>query len=400
MSYFENLSVNFQKDGTSDVLGRLKVAEAQSLFDTKTLFDKRDIFFTESLVSGGTSTFIANNSCVDLSVTTTSGSTAIRQTREYFNYQAGKSMHVSISFVLGAKKTNVIKRVGIFDASNGFFLEQDGTNLKIVRRTLTSGAIVDNPINQSSWNIDRLDGTGKSGYTLDETKIQLMAIEYTWQGAGFARFGFYFNNELVVCHEQVFSNVLTTVSITTPCLPVRFEITNSATSASATTFRCICISVTSEGGYNARGISYSIANTSSITIANNASVDLLAIRLKAANNRVPVILKNIGILSTGTTPLRFLCYFNANIVGGTWVSAGTYSAVEYNESITSFTGGELTKSGFVSAQSRQQESLIDSSFKLVSDFAGVSGTFLIVGSAQGGLGNGSARASMDWLEEW
>lgn len=398
MSYFENLSVNFQKDGTSDVLGRLKIAEAQSLFDTKTLFDKRDIFFTESLVSGGTSTFIANNSCVDLSVTTTSGSTAIRQTREYFNYQAGKSMHVSISFVLGAKKTNVIKRVGIFDASNGFFLEQDGTNLKIVRRTLTSGTIVDNPINQSSWNVDKLDGTGKSGYILDETKIQFMLIEHSWNGV--VRFGFYFNNEFIVCHELTFSNVLTTVSITTPCLPVRFEITNSATSASATTFRCICISVTSEGGYNARGISYSIANTSNITIANNTSVDLLAIRLKAANNRVPVILKNIGILSTGTSPIQFLCYFNANIVGGTWVSAGTYSAVEYNETVTSFTAGELIKSGFVSAQSRQQESLIDSSFKLVSDFAGASGTFLIVGSAQGGLGNGGARASMDWLEEW
>lgn len=398
MSYFENLSVNFQKDGTSDVLGRLKIAEAQSLFDTKTLFDKRDIFFTESLVSGGTSTFIANNSCVDLSVTTTSGSTAIRQTREYFNYQAGKSMHVSISFVLGAKKTNVIKRVGIFDASNGFFLEQDGTNLKIVRRTLTSGTIVDNPINQSSWNVDKLDGTGKSGYILDETKIQFMLIEHSWNGV--VRFGFYFNNEFIVCHELTFSNVLTTVSITTPCLPVRFEITNSATSASATTFRCICISVTSEGGYNARGISYSIANTSNITIANNTSVDLLAIRLKAANNRVPVILKNIGLLSTGTAPVQFLCYFNANIVGGTWVSAGTYSAVEYNETVTSFTAGELIKSGFVSAQSRQQESLIDSSFKLVSDFAGASGTFLIVGSAQGGLGNGGARASMDWLEEW
>ena len=126
----------------------------------------------------------------------------------------------------------------------------------------------------------------------------------------------------------------------------------------------------------------------------------MAIRLKAAKNRVPVILKNIGILSTGTTPLQFLCYFNANIVGGTWVSAGTYSAVEYNETVTSFTAGELIKSGFVSAQSRQQESLIDSSFKLVSDFAGVSGTFLIVGSAQGGLGNGGARASIDWLEEW
>ena len=398
MSHFENISVNYQKDGTLDTLGRLKTTEAQSLFDTKTLFDKRDIFFTESLVSGGTSTFIANNSCVDLSVTTTSGSTAIRQTREYFNYQVGKSIQILISFVLGAKKTNVIKRVGMFDASNGFFLKQDGINLNIVRRTFVSGSAIDTEITQTSWNVDKLDGTGKSGYILDETKIQFMLIEHSWNGV--VRFGFYFNNEFIVCHELTFSNVLTTVSITTPCLPVRFEITNSIASASATTLRCIGISITCDSSYNANCISYSATNTSSITIANNTSVDLLAIRLKAANNRVPVILKNIGLLSTGTAPVQFLCYFNANIVGGTWVSAGTYSAVEYNETVTSFTAGELIKSGFVSAQSRQQESLIDSSFKLVSDFAGASGTFLIVGSARGGLGNGGARASMDWLEEW
>lgn len=400
MSYFENISVNYQKDGTSDVFGRLKTSTNESLFDVKTLFDKRDIFFTESLVNGGTSTFIANNSCVDLTTTTTSGSSVIRQTKEYFNYQSGKAMHVAISFVIGAKKTNVVKRVGIFDNTSGFFLEQDGTELKIVRRTSTSGSVVDNPIPQSTWNIDKLDGTGSSGFTLDETKIQLMSIEYTWQGAGFARFGFYFNNQFIVCHEEIFSNVLTTVSITTPCLPVRFEITNIGTAVSSTTFRCICISVSSEGGYTPRGISYSISNTSSVTIGNNNSVALLAIRLKTLNNRIPVIIKNISLLSTGTNPMQYLCYFNATITGGSWVSSGTFSAVEYNQTMTSFSPGELIKSGFISAQSRQQNSPIESTFKLVSDLAGVSGTFLIVGSAQGGLGNGGARAAIDWLEEW
>jgi hypothetical protein len=212
-----------------------------------------------------------------------------------------------------------------------------------------------------------------------------MSIEYTWQGAGFARFGFYFNNQFIVCHEEIFSNVLTTVSITTPCLPVRFEITNIGTAVSSTTFRCICISVSSEGGYTPRGIGYSISNTSSVTIGNNNSVALLAIRLKTLNNRIPVIIKNISLLS---------------ITGGSWVSSGTFSAVEYNQTMTSFSPGELIKSGFISAQSRQQNSPIESTFKLVSDLAGVSGTFLIVGSAQGGLGNGGARAAIDWLEEW
>lgn len=400
MSYFENISVNFQKDGTTDVFGRLKVGNSENLFDTKTLYDKRDIFFTESLVSGATSVFVANNSCVDLTVNTTNGSTAIRQTREYFNYESGRAMFVSISFILGAKKTNVVKRIGLFDALNGFFLKQDGSSLNIVRRTSTSGTVVDNEIPQSSWNIDKLDGTGPSGFSLDETKIQLMSIEYTWQGAGHARFGFYFNNQMVICHEEVFSNVLTTVSITTPCLPIRFEITNTAVTSSSTTLRCICMSVNSEGGYSPRGITYSAINSSTVTVNTNSIVGLLAIRLKAANNRIPVILKNIGILTSGNNPMQYRCLFNPTVTGGAWVSAGTSSAVEYNQNFASFSGGEIIKTGFISAQSRQQVSLIQSSFKLTSDINGTSGIFLIAGDTSGALGNTSARASMDWLEEW
>lgn len=397
MSYFESISVNYQKDGTSDVFGRLKVGNSKTLFDSKLIYDKRDLFFTESLINGGTSTFISNNASVDLQTTTANGSTAIRQTKEYFNYQSGKAIFTSISFILGTKKTNVTKRVGLFDSNNGFFLKQDGVNLSLVRRTFTSGSVVDNEVLQSSWNLDKLDGTGKSGLTFDETKIQLMSIEFTWQGAGQCRIGFYLEDKFILVHQFLFSNVLTTVHISTPSLPVRFEITNTGTTASPTSLRSICISVNSEGGYDPKGIGYSVINSTTISVGNNTNVPLLAIRLKSNFNRIPTIIKNIGIVTPGNNPMKYFCYFDSTITGGTWVSAGTYSAIEYNETITSFSGGELVKSGFVSAQSRQQDALIDSTFKLVSNFTGVSGTFVIVGR---GIGNTSALVSIDWIEEW
>jgi len=39
-------------------------------------------------------------------------------------------------------------------------------------------------VRQSQFNIDPLDGTGPSGFTLDPSKMQMFAIEYSWYGAG------------------------------------------------------------------------------------------------------------------------------------------------------------------------------------------------------------------------
>ena len=47
---------------------------------------------------------------------------------------------------------------------------------------------IDTKVAQSSW-YDPLDGTGPSGYTLDLTKNQMWFIDYSWYGAGVARFG-------------------------------------------------------------------------------------------------------------------------------------------------------------------------------------------------------------------
>ena len=47
---------------------------------------------------------------------------------------------------------------------------------------------IDLRVPQSQW-YDPCDGTGPSGYVLDLTKIQMFFIDYSWYGAGVARFG-------------------------------------------------------------------------------------------------------------------------------------------------------------------------------------------------------------------
>jgi hypothetical protein len=48
--------------------------------------------------------------------------------------------------------------------------------------------IIDRRIPQSEFNIDKLDGTGISGYNINLNKMQMMGIAFSWYGAGFIDF--------------------------------------------------------------------------------------------------------------------------------------------------------------------------------------------------------------------
>tara|TARA_R110000868_G_scaffold123278_1_gene326542 strand:- start:1360 stop:4035 length:2676 start_codon:yes stop_codon:yes gene_type:complete len=69
----------------------------------------------------------------------------------------------------------------------------------------TMSKTTDNRVPQSQW-ADKLDGTGPSGYTLDLTRMQMFYIEYSWYGAGFARFGMRTTNGAIAYVYQFTNN--------------------------------------------------------------------------------------------------------------------------------------------------------------------------------------------------
>lgn len=80
---------------------------------------------------------------------------------------------------------------------------------------------------QSQWNMDKMDGTGPSGYNLDISKMQMAYIDYTWYGAGFIRFGFRaVNGEIIYCHKMPNNNVNVAAYMRSGNLPGRFECFN------------------------------------------------------------------------------------------------------------------------------------------------------------------------------
>lgn len=82
-------------------------------------------------------------------------------------------------------------------------------------------------IPQSQFNIDRIDGTGPSGFTVDTGKMHMLGLQYTWYGAGFIDFMIRGGDgNWVYVHRIKNNNVNTEAHMRTGNLPVRYSIDN------------------------------------------------------------------------------------------------------------------------------------------------------------------------------
>jgi len=83
---------------------------------------------------------------------------------------------------------------------------------------------------QSQWNIDKMDGTGPSGYVINPARMQMVYIDYTWYGAGFIRFGFRAaDGNIYYCHKMPNNNTNTEAYMRSGNLPARYEAVNEPT---------------------------------------------------------------------------------------------------------------------------------------------------------------------------
>jgi hypothetical protein len=260
-----------ESTSSTDSFGRLRVSDAFTLFDSSHRFSDNDLWATAT-ATGGAAVFNANQGLVDLSVTAASGSEVLRETKKVFAYQPGKSLLSLNTFVFSPAKTNLRQRVGYFGSGNGIYLEQSGTQISLVLRSKVSGSVVNTGVLQADWNgEDRLDGTGTSGETLDPSKAQIFWLDLEWLGVGMVRVGFVFDGTIVYCHHFYHSNINSGVYMSSPNLPVRYELSSSSNATAA--LECICACVISEGGQDETGNLYSIdRELNPLTTANNADL--------------------------------------------------------------------------------------------------------------------------------
>jgi hypothetical protein len=87
--------------------------------------------------------------------------------------------------------------------------------------------VTDFKVPQSQFNIDRLDGTGPSGMTINLSKMQMFYIDYAWYGAGAIRFGVKDEfGEVIYVHRMTHANIKNAAYMRSGNLPARYEAAN------------------------------------------------------------------------------------------------------------------------------------------------------------------------------
>ena len=328
--------VAYQPPMSLDAFGRLRVSNPYTLGDYKHVYGLNTNFFDASF-NGGSITFEPYKSCALLDSSVNSTGYAIHQTKIYHNYLPGKSQYVYSTFCFLASATNVTKRSGYFDASNGIFLELQDASLNFCIRSDASGGVLTlESAPQSTWNIDKCNGTGLSGFNLDITKAQIFFTDFEWLGVGKVRCGFINEKaELIIAHEFRHANSVTYPYMRTPNLPIRCEVRNTGIPTGITKMRQICSTVMSEGGDSNVGQLWSnlITNLPEYNVTNSTSFPIMALRLKSQyqgyENRMFAIITQYNMVSDTAAYYRFIKVPDSTYLSNTsWVSDSSNSGVE------------------------------------------------------------------------
>jgi hypothetical protein len=343
----------------NDAFGRLRVSSPLTLFDSSHRYKDNGLWNT-STASGGAAVFSANQGLVNLNVTAAAGSEVLRETTKVFSYQPGKSLLVFNTFVMAPAQTNLRQRVGYFGTQNGVYIQLNDNTLSFVERSLVTGVVTESVVNQSSWNVDKMDGTGPSGIVLDITKAQILFADIEWLGEGTVRLGFVIDGQFILCHKFNHANLITSTYITTASLPLRYEITNLGVTTNPSTLKQVCSTVISEGGYELRGAQLAIGTpiTAPTSLATaGVEYPIVSIKLRAGYLDGVVILTALSIMGVATGIYNWKLVATGTTTGGAWVPAAVDSAVEYNITGTSFAGGRTLASGFLTSSTQSSVNL-------------------------------------------
>jgi len=331
-----NVSISFNDSANNTAFGRLRTANTRLLGEFRNQYGTMGpVEIVTKFETGGTQTVNLAEAHTLINVTTTAGSRAVRQSRKYHPYIPGTTNLTFVTFTMGTAKANLQQMAGLFDDLNGIFFRMNGSTPEMVIR---KGGVDNEIAAQSSWNVDRLDGTGASGINIDFTKSQIFVVDYQWLGVGRVRVGFSVNGRVYYTHYFTHLNELTGPYMFQPSLPVRWEIKNTGTTASVSSMMCICFSVYVEGSDFETGFDNSVSTGSTaITLAappNNIK-GILAIRLKntvnGQPNRAVARIKDWELVSSLTAQYKVMILQGIADLEGTpvWADATPTGWCEY-----------------------------------------------------------------------
>jgi hypothetical protein len=330
-------SIAFGDSPSVDAFSRLRVSNPLILHNSQFTYDLAPIIY-EQIVSGSGAAIShsTTNRCANMTFESTpSGSKAYMQSYEYLPYQPGRSQLIFVTFNMSSAVSNVLKFAGYSDGVNGIEFQLNGTTKQFKIYSGTGDGSGEVAV-QSSWNIDKLDGTGASGITLDISKTQILVIDIQALYVGRVRIGFDMGGSVVYAHEFKHANLISTPYIQTANLPVRCGMTCSGTVSTSMNF--ICAAVISEGGsedINVYGYTFSQDTGGSVSVGTGGT-HLMSLRprttFNSITNRTRVAFIDVEVYNAGNQTVQWQLCLGQAISGTTTYNNvnATYSSSEYN----------------------------------------------------------------------
>jgi len=211
--------------------------------------------------------------------------------------------------------------------------------------TIVGMAPTDTWTRQVDWNLDKMDGTGLSGMTIDPTKGNVYFIQFQWLGFGAIRFCVEsdIDGDIHVVHQINYTNQNIIPSVQNPTLPLHCRVTNGATTSNIV-IKTASGAVFTEGKDLKNGITFSADNTKSLT--DTTETVILVIKNKTVyqgvENRVSMLPLLLSINAVGSAAAKnhtIRIYLNP-ILGG----IPSFTDVSTNTSIAAFDTAATTVS--------------------------------------------------------
>lgn len=321
--------MTLERSAAYDDFGRQKVSQSYTLFDSSLSQDKQPGLWSEKTSGiGASSTHTAAQAKVRLAVTN-NNEYAIRQSFARFDYQPGNGQTLTATGLISAQ-AGCTKRIyyGYLSTTaphapeEGVFWEMRSGTMYLC---IYKGGVLKTEVAQSNWD-DPMNGSGRSGVTIDWSGRLILKIGLEWLGVGSVRASIITRGREYIVHEIHHDNDATTgeegAYIKTASLAVGYSIHSTG---SAGVLDQICVSVQSDGGQDPSGQNYSVYrdNANTLTgIAKGTKVGLIAIRLASGYESVSIKPQNASVVAVSGSAVRATLVMNPTIAGAalSWVS--------------------------------------------------------------------------------
>lgn len=382
-------NVNNTQFGEDLVASRTPIIELNSSYGTSLIRDK----ITEE--NGGT--VESTEGIIRLSTTDDPDSKVTLESSEIGRYMPGYGSQLGMGVRCTCEPegdTEILWGGWTANQQDGFFFGVDSVGKFVA--TKRDGIV--NKDYQEDWNIDKLDGTGNSGYTLDVNNGVIYQIEFTWYGYGQILFGVVGINgdgqqRFIPCH---FQKDFTQTSIISPNLRLVAQIDNAGQ--------------TNEHSIDIGGRQYSIVGKytpilringdwRSNTTVGTTVVPLISFRQKSGF--LSRSIKALGFDAVDVTDsMIFEIRSSGTVTGGEWVDLTNQNpnetSVEVNKTATGISGGVIIWTGIIGADGPGSQR---GSTRLDLDIDIPEGQVVSL-CARTFTGSGTVRSAFRVTEEW